>query len=159
MTRAEFAVKHGFGKNLFGRIVQGRLPSVTPRIADALWGEWRERGLSLDDFEAEYHTTDLDLAYQNWVSSRRLANRGLLPSVVDNDPAITPFARVVKKIGSVSKTAQTLAVSDVVVQRYADGRQKVMPVSVRKALQEMKYPNLEALDAAQKRWHMNREER
>lgn len=157
LSRIEFALKHGFGKNTLGRLVQGRLQSVTPRIEGALWQEWRERGLDQDDFDAAYKTLDVNSAYQRWVSNKRITNRPLLPLAVKDDPKITPFARLVRKIGSVSKTAQTLAVADVVVQRYADGRQKSMPESIRTALTEMGYPHVEALDAAQQRWHAKRE--
>lgn len=153
LSRTEFAVKHGFGKNTLVRIAQGRLPSVTARISNALWSEWHERGLDQDEFDAEYNTLNVDSAYQRWVHNRRVSNRALLPSAVKDDARITPFARLVKAIGSISKTAQVLAVSDVVVQRYADGRQKAMPISIRTALNEMRYPHTEALDAAQQRWH------
>lgn len=156
LSRTEFAVKHGFGKNILGRVVQGRLQSVTSRISAALWDEWRERGLDQDDFDAEYGTLDVNTAYQRWVHNRRISNKVKLPSSVKNDPAISPFARVVKAVGSVSKTAQILAVADVVVQRYADGRQKAMPDAIRTALHEMDYPHTEALDTSQKRWHAKR---
>ena len=155
LSRAEFTAKHGFGKNLLGRLSQGRLQSVTPRIAAALWGEWQERGLDQDDFDAEYGTLDVDLAYQRWVTNRRISNRAKLPEAVKDNTSITPFARVVRAIGSISKTAQTLVVADVVVQRYADGRQKSMPEPIRTALHEMGYPHTEALAAAQTRWHAN----
>ena len=157
LSRIEFAVKHGFGKNTLGRLVQGRLQSVTPRISSALWGEWRDRGLDQDDFDAAYGTLDVNSAYQAWVTNRRISNRVKLPVSVKDNPKITPFARLVRAIGSVSKTAQTLAVADVVVQRYADGRQKSMPDSIRTALLEMGYEHTEALDKAQQRWHAKRE--
>lgn len=156
LSRTEFAVKHGFGKNLLGRVAQGRLQSVTPRISAALWSEWRERGLDQDDFDAQYGTLDVDMAYQRWVHNKRVSNRVKLPEAVKNDPKLSPFARLVATIGSVSKTAQTLAVADVAVQRYADGRQEAMPESIRTALHEMAYPHVEALDSAQKRWHAKR---
>ena len=158
LSRTEFAVKHGFGKNLLGRLVQGRLQSVTPRISAALWREWQDRGLDQDDFDEEYGGLDVDLAYQQWVTNRRISNRVKLPESVKDDKQVTPFARMVKAIGSISKTAQTLVVADVVVQRYADGRQKTMPESIRAALHEMSYPHTEALDASQKRWHAKRGE-
>ncbi len=157
LSRTEFAVKHGFGKNILGRVAQGRLQSVTPRISAALWKEWQERGLDQDDFDAEYGTLDVNVAYQRWVHNRRISNRDFLPSSVKDDKKITPFARFVKAIGSVSKTAQTLVVADVVVQRYADGRQRAMPDAIRTALHEMEYPHTEALDASQRRWHKSRE--
>lgn len=153
MSRTEFAVKHGFGKNILGRLVQGRFQSITPRIANSLWQEWRERGLDQDDFDAEYRTLDVDFAYQTWVKNRRLTNKVKLPDSVKDDPSITPFARIVQAIGSVSKTAATLAVADVVVQRYADGRQRSMPDSIREALTQMGYKHVEALDKSQQRWH------
>lgn len=153
MSRTEFAVKHGFGKNIFGRLAQGRMQSVTPRISGALWSEWAERGLDQDDFDAEYGTLHVDTAYQAWVKQTREANKDRLPEELDRDKTITPFARMVKAIGSVSKTAQVLSVADVVVQRYADGRQKAMPTSIREALTDMKYPFTDSLESAQKRWH------
>jgi hypothetical protein len=156
LNRTEFAVKHGFGKNVLGRLVQGRLQSVTPRIQAALWSEWRDRGIDVDEFDAEYQTTDIDVAYQRWVSNRRITNRVKLPAKVKDDPSITPFARVVRAIGSVSKTAQTLAVADVVVQRYADGRQRTMPEAIREALTEMGYQHVEQLNTSQLRWHEKR---
>lgn len=156
MSRTEFAVKHGFGKNLLGRLVQGRLQSVTPRISAALWSEWSERGLDQDDFDGVYRTLDVNTAYQRWVHNQRITNRAKLPRAVKDNTKISPFARIVKTIGSVSKTAQTLVVADVVVQRYADGRQKTMPESIRTALTEMGYPHVEALDTAQTRWNAKR---
>lgn len=156
LSRTEFAVKHGFGKNILGRLVQGRFQSVTPRIANALWAEWQTLGLDQDDFDAEYKTLDVDFAYQQWVKNRRLTNRVKLPASVKDDPRITPFARIVKAIGSVSQTAAVLAVADVVVQRYADGRQRSMPTSIREALTEMGYSHVETLDKAQERWHKKR---
>lgn len=153
LSRTEFTVKYGFGKNTLGRLVQGRLQSVTTRVSGALWKEWQERGLDQDDFDAEYRTLDVDSAYQAWVTNRRISNKVKLPTSVKNDPAITPFARFVREIGSISKTAQVLAVADVVVQRYADGRQKAMPESIRTALHEMGYKHVEQLDKAQQRWH------
>lgn len=156
MSRIEFAVKHGFGKNIFVRLDQGRLQSVTPRIANALWAEWQERGLDQDDFDAEYSTLDVDFAYQRWVKNRRLLNKVKLPSSVIDDSTITPFARLVRAIGSISKTAGVLAVADVVVQRYSDGRQKAMPEAIREALSDMNYPHVEELDRAQKVFHSKR---
>ena len=93
---------------------------------------------------------------QQWVKNRRLTNRVKLPGSVKDDPSITPFARLVKAIGSVSKTAGVLAVADVVVQRYADGRQRSMPDAIREALTEMGYKHVETLDKAQQRWHKRR---
>ena len=86
MSRIEFALKHGFGKNTRGRLVQGRLQSVTPRISSALWSEWQEHGLDQDDFDAEYKTLDVDFAYQQWVRNRRVTNRVKLPASVKDDP-------------------------------------------------------------------------
>ncbi len=153
MSRSEFAAKHGFGKNIFTRVAQGRLQSITSRISQAVWSEWRERGLDQDDVDAEYGTLDLDVAYQRWVQNQRVKNRPLLPEKLPALDKITPFARIVKAIGSVSKTAKTLVVPDAVVQRYADGRQVKMPQPIRDSLSQMKYPHLESLDAAQQRWH------
>lgn len=155
MSRIEFALKHGFGKNTLTRLVQGRLQSVTPRVAGALWAEWRERGIDQDEFDEAYKTLDVDSAYQTWVTNRRILNGAKVPVSVNDDPKITPFARIVRAIGSISKTAQTLVVADVVVQRYADGRQKAMPDAVRESLITMNYPHTEELDKAQQRWHAN----
>lgn len=156
LSRTEFAIKHGFGKNLLVRLVQGRFQSVTHRISSALWKEWQERGLDQDEFDEVYGTLDVDLAYQNWVKNRRLTNKVKLPDKVRDDPSITPFARLVRAIGSVSKTAGVLAVADVVVQRYADGRQRTMPESIKQALTDMGYTHTAALGKAQERWHKKR---
>src|SRR6476469_5510620 len=92
LSRIEFALKHGFGKNTLGRLAQGRLQSVTPRISDALWKEWRDRGLDQDDFDAVDKTLDVNSAYQRWVTNKRVSNRPLLPVSVKDNPKITPFA-------------------------------------------------------------------
>lgn len=155
LSRTEFAVKHGFGKNLLVRLVQGRFQSVTHRISSALWQEWQERGLDQDEFDEVYGTLNVDLAYQNWVKNRRLTNKVKLPEKVRDNPSITPFARIVKEIGSISKTAGVLAVADVVVQRYADGRQRTMPESIKQALTDMGYKHTAALEKSQERWHKN----
>lgn len=155
MSRIEFSLKHGFGKNILGRVVQGRLQSVTPRISSALWSEWRERGIDQDEFDERYGTLDVDTAYQKWVRARRKENVDRLPWKVPQVEGATPFGRFVKAIGSVSRTAQVLVVADVVVQRYADGRQKEMPGPVKTALTEMGYPYVESLEKAQKAWNQN----
>lgn len=153
LNRTEFTVKHGFGKNILTRVVQGRLQTVTPRIEAALWKEWQDRGIDQDLFDEEYGTLSVNSAYQRWVSNRRISNRVKLPVKLPDDRKISPFARLVRAIGSTSKTAQTLVVADVVVQRYADGRQKQMPEAIRESLTEMRYPHVADLDEAQKRWH------
>lgn len=153
LNRTEFTLKHGFGKNILTRVAQGRLQSVTPRIEAALWAEWREKGIDQDLFDAEYNTLSVDSAYQRWVTNRRISNRVKLPAKIVNDTKITPFARLVRAIGSISKTAQTLVVADVVVQRYADGRQKQMPEAIKQALIHMRYPHVEDLEKAQQKWH------
>ena len=153
MSRADFGVKYDFGRNFLTRIVQGRVRSVTDRLSKSLWDEWKRKGIDQDEFDEIFNTLDTDLAYQRWVSNRRLSNKPKLPQKLTDDRSITPFARVVDAIGSVSKTAATLVVADVAVQRYADGRQKAMPDSIRTALHEMGYPHVESLESAQKRWH------
>ena len=153
LSRAEFSAKHGFGKNLIVRLIQGRLQSVTHRISSALWEEWKERGIDQDEFDAVYKTLDVDHAYQTWIKNRRLSNKAHIPKELKADDKLSPFGRLVKAIGSTSKAAQLLVVPDVAVQRDADGRQKSMPVPVKEALTEMKYPHVASLEAAQKRWN------
>jgi hypothetical protein len=153
LSRAEFAATYDFGRNFLTRVVQGRARGVPSRLSSALWAEWTKKGIDQDDFDELYGTLDVDLAFQRWVTNRRLTNRVKLPDQIPADKKITPFARIVKAIGSVSKTAQTLAVADVAVQRYADGRQRQMPDSIKTALHEMKYPHVSDLESAQERWH------
>lgn len=152
LTRPEFSVKHGFGKNLILRLSQGRLASVTPRVEAALWKEWQDRGISQDEFDERYRTLDLNSAYLAWVHNKRLVNKTKIPTTLTQDTSVSPFARIVRAIGSASKTAKLLVVPDVAVQRYADGRHKAMPESIRQALHTMKYPHLAELNAAQERW-------
>jgi hypothetical protein len=153
LNRAEFSVKYGYGKNTLTRVSQGRLQSITSRVESDLWAEWREKGIDQDLFDAEYNTLSVDSAYQRWVTNRRVSNRVKLPAKIVNDTKITPFARLVRAIGSISKTAQTIVVADVVVQRYADGRQKQMPEAIKQALTEMRYPHVQDLEKAQQKWH------
>lgn len=159
LSRSEFTAKHGFGKNLLGRVSQGRLQSVTPRIANALWAEWEEKGQPQGSFYGKYGTLDIDEAYQNWVHNRRVSNRAKLPRTIPESTTLSPFARFVKAVGSVSATAKLLAVADVSVQRYADGRVKAMPEAIRTALHEMQYPHTDSLDKQQQRWHAKQESR
>lgn len=153
LSRAEFAAKYDFGRNFLTRVVQGRARSVTTRLSKALWDEWKLKGIDQDDFDDLYRTLDVDTAFQRWVTNRRITNKVKLPETLPNDKKITPFMRLVRAIGSVSKTAQTLVVADVAVQRYADGRQKTMPDSIKTALHEMQYPHTSSLASAQERWH------
>jgi hypothetical protein len=151
LTRAEFTAKYDLGKNLLLRLSQGRLQSVTSRISSLLWGEWRVRGLDQDDFMEVYNTLDLDVAYQRWIHNQRIVNKIRLPHTLPKDGG-SPFARFVKAIGSVSKTAQVLCVVDVSVQRYADGRIEKMPPSIKQALTDMQYRHVASLEEAQKKW-------
>lgn len=153
MTRPEFAKKHELGRNLLLRLSQGRVRNITPRIEAALWKEWSDRGISQDEFDEVYNTLDLDSAYQRWMHNKRLVNKTKLPSNLTGPKGSSPFGKFVSTIGSVSKTAQVLVVPDVVVQRYADGRQREMPLAIKEALAEMKYPHTAELEAAQERWH------
>lgn len=152
LTRAEFTAKHDFGKNLLLRYSQGRVASVTPRVAKALWDEWKARGIDQDSFDQEYNTLDIDVAYQRWVHNRRLLNKAKLPTKLSQDTKISPFGRVVQAVGSISMTAKLLVVPDVAVQRYADGRHKAMPEIIDTALRAMQYPHRTELADAQERW-------
>lgn len=151
LNRAEMTVKYGFGKNLLLRASQGRVQSITRRVANALWAEWEVKGIPQDLFDETYDTLDLDVAYRAWIDAERYARRGRLPLKIEQDRNISPFARLVKALGSVSHTAKFLCVADLPVQRYAEGKQD-MPQPVREALDALGYPYTEELDSAQKKW-------
>lgn len=156
LSRAEFTAKHELGKNLLLKASQGRVQSITGTISQALWSEWKAKGIDQDLFDEEYGTTDLDVAFQHWRSEDRKRRRGTVPETVVNDSGISPFMRMVKAIGSLSKTAKMLAVPDLPVSQYASGRQVVMPKSISTALKELGYPYVYQLDKAQRNWLYNR---
>lgn len=152
LSRAEFTAKHGLGKNLLLKASQGRVQSITGTISQALWSEWKAKGIDQDLFDEEYGTTDLDVAFQHWRSEDRKRRRGTVPVAVPNMPYLSPFMRLVTAIGSLSKTAKMLAVPDLPVSQYASGRQTVMPKSIATALGELEYPHTKDLDRAQRVW-------
>ena len=152
LSRAEFTAKHELGKNLLLKASQGRVQSITGTISQALWSEWKAKGIDQDLFDEEYDTLDLDLAFQRWRSEDRKRRRGTIPVAVVNDRNVSPFMRLVKAIGSLSKTAKMLAVPDLPVSQYASGRQTVMPKSIATALRELGYPHAKDLDKAQRVW-------
>lgn len=152
MSRMEITEKHLLGKNLLLKVSQGRVHTITPRIESVLWHEWTERGIDQDLFDAEYGTLSLDTAYQKWRDQQRARNNGKIPTGVKLDPRVSPFRSIVNAVGGVSRMAKILLVADSPVEEYAKGRQIVMPLSVREALSDVKYPNIEKLDIAQKAW-------
>lgn len=153
LTRAEVTAKQKLGKNLLLRMSQGRLQGITERMSDVLWAEWDRAQPDHLAFVDAYGTEDLDTAYQAWVKSARKSRKGKLPKVLSQDVRIPPFGRLVKAIGSVSKTAQFLAVADLPVQQYAKGKQLKMPDVIREALTDLAYPHIEELDSAQRNWN------
>lgn len=153
-SRAEITAKHGLGKNLLLRCSQGRVQSITPRVEAVLWKEWSEKGLDQDAFDAEFGTLSVALAFEKWRESQRIARRGLVPTKVESNDKIPPFARLVKAVGSISATAKLLMVADLPVQNYAQAVTATMPEPIRTALTEMAYPHVEQLDKAQLTWKM-----
>ena len=151
-SRAEITEKYGLGKNLLLKATQGRVQSITPRISQALFKEWQEKGLDFDMFDEVYGTLDLDVAYKKWISEARFQDRGSLPVEVENDPSISPFMRLVNAVGSKSRMSQLLRVPDRPIFQYAEGERKTMPETIRVALAEMDYPHLGALEEAQIIW-------
>lgn len=157
LSRAELTAKHGLGKNLLLKASQGRVQSITPKIANVLWKEWQERGIDQDEFDALYSTLDLDLAFQRWRTRERLARAGQVPTTVRQLTQFSPFQRLVSAIGGGSRTAKLLMVADIPVAQYASGRQTAMPVPIHQALTDLRYPHIEALDKAQRAWKKKQE--
>lgn len=157
LSRAELTAKHSLGKNLLLKASQGRVQSITPKIANVLWKEWADRGIDQDEFDTLYNTLDLDLAFQRWRTKERQARAGQVPTVVRQLTKFSPFQRLVSAIGGESRTAKLLMVADIPVAQYASGRQTAMPVPIHQALTDLKYPHIEALDKAQRAWKQNQE--
>lgn len=152
MSRAEVTAKYSLGKNLLIRASQGRVQSITPKIESVLWKEWKERGIDQDLFDEEYGTLSLNHAFQVWRAQERASRRGDVPVQVENDTKIPPFARLVKAVGSISKTAKLLMVADLPVQSYTRGTTAGMPEPIKEALDELGYPHTKGLAQAQKIW-------
>lgn len=150
MTRATFGARHDLGKSYLLRLSQGRHSQIGQFTLNALYSEAESRGVNLDkEVKREYGAKTLAKAWDDWVSSHRKLQT--LPEPV-SDRNINPFARLVRAAGGVSRMAALLAVPDPLVERYYKGTTYRMPVPIRDALEELKYPYTAALDAAMRAW-------
>lgn len=149
LTRAEFSRISGLGRPYLLRVGQGRHAKIGDRATHALYTEALNRGIDLEsELDAEYGVDDIHEAWDLWVLQHRRLQTMPNPARGNGNP----FARLVKAVGGVARMSALLAVPDPLVERYAKGKTARMPMPIREALQDMKYPHIDVLDAEVQKW-------
>lgn len=152
-TQKRFCEEYKFAKQTVIGIESGMYPELSERMLEAIGLACTKSGLSeWQTLTDEYDTPYLSKAYEAWRKSER---QGVdLPSVeIRFTSEFSPMHFFVKDtIGSVQGFAKKLKVPPAMILRYIRGEQRLMPLSLWGALEDLNYPKLTELQNKQAEW-------
>jgi len=158
MSQKKFADKYKFGKMTMVYLESGMYTRVSDRQNVSLGKECAAKGVDAKAvLVEEYGTESLNEAYLAWRSADRklrapevLAKAG---TSFDSSAKTAPLLTFVSEsAGSLQGFCKLLKVPSITVTRYIRGLTASMPEALREALVEIKYPHIDALEAAQNKW-------
>jgi DNA-binding XRE family transcriptional regulator len=158
MSQKKFADKHSFGKMTMVYLESGMYTKVSDRQSISLGKECAEKGIDAKQIiVSEYGTPSLNEAYLAWRSEdRRLKAPSVLAEAAppfNGNGDLSPVAVFVKETtGSLQGFCKLLKIPSITMTRYMRGETMAMPDALRAALSDIKYPHIEALEAAQLKW-------
>ena len=154
LSQRKFCAEYGFAKQTLIGIESGFYPTLSERMADAIFTACNKADIDasvalLDEFNTPY----LDRAYAAWRFNDR--DGALLhtwkPDLLHE--ATSPMEEfVMDTVGSVQGFAKLLKVPPATLTRYMRGEQAIMPTSIHTALDAVDYPYLRQLQASQREW-------
>lgn len=152
MSRRRFEQVSGLSKGYLLRVSQGRGAQMGQTVTGIIEEEAKARGVDLSKelFYSVYgQVHSLEEAYERWQVQHRKSQEMPPPA---RDPELNPFMRLVKAAGGYSRMSALLAVSDLLVTRYAKGETYRMPMPIMFALSDMGYEHIHELDNAMQKW-------
>lgn len=158
ISQKKFGDKYGFAKITLIYLGSGMYTKVSDRQNISLGKECLEKGVDAKGFlQDEYGTTSLNEAYLAWRSEdRRLKAPSVLAEAAppfNGNGDLSPVAVFVKETtGSLQGFCKLLKIPSITMTRYMRGETMAMPDALRAALSDIKYPHIEALEAAQLKW-------
>lgn len=157
-SQKAFAAKHGFGKMTMVYLESGMYTRVSDRQNVALGRECNEKGVDAKRILAEEYGADtLNGAYWKWRSFERREKAPVVLAKASSTFAstgdVSPVSQLVlEATGSLQGFCKTLKIPSITISRYAKGETASMPVELREALIEARYPFINELEAAQEKW-------
>lgn len=158
MSQKAFAAKHGFGKMTMVYLEAGMYTAVSDRQNQALGKECYEKGVDAKTvlFE-EFEAYSLDQAYQQWRVGERQEHAPTVLAKVSppfvGDSELSPVGCLVRDTtGSLQGFCKVLKLPSITMSRYMRGDTKAMPVELRTALVDAKFPFVKELETGQAKW-------
>jgi len=136
----------------------GMYTGVSDRQSIALGRECAEKGVDAKRvLEDEFGAVSLNDAYLAWRSAdRRLRAPSVLAKVAPpfvGDAEVSPVGRfVAETTGSLQGFCKLLKVPSITMTRYMRGETLTFPEALREALEDVRYPHVNALEKAQADW-------
>jgi len=158
-SQKAFAAKHGFGKMTMVYLESGMYTRVSDRQSIALGKECAEKDVdAVKVLEDEYGADSLNEAYLAWRSAdRRLRAPSILAKVsppFEGSGDKSPVAMFVQNTaGSLQGFCKLLKVPSITVTRYMRGETLTFPDALQEALDDVKFPHVDALRKAQDSWN------
>jgi len=158
LSQKKFADKHSFGKMTMVYLESGMYTGVSDRQSIALGRECAEKGVDAKRvLEDEFGAVSLNDAYLAWRSAdRRLRAPSVLAKVAPpfvGDAEVSPVGRfVAETTGSLQGFCKLLKVPSITMTRYMRGETLTFPEALREALEDVRYPHVDALEKAQADW-------
>jgi len=151
LSRRAFAREHEVGEQVLLRLAQGRFSRVPESIVAAVT-EVHGIDAQQELLHDAYGTFSLQEAYAAWREALPKIELPTEAELAAQDKALSPAQRLSAAVGSMSKLAKVTHTHDFVVRRYVHGETRVLPESMRAAMEDQNWPHTDQLDAAQQRW-------
>lgn len=158
-TQKDFAAKHGMSKTTMTYIESGQYPTLSDYQIEALGKECYDREISAKfELREAYGQESLQDAYRAWQTTERMQEahrfQRVLPTAGTVMPSVSPMAQfIVDSARTTQSFCKLLKVPSATVLRYATGATRSMPIAIRTALEEVRYPYMAELLANQDIWH------
>lgn len=159
ITQKDFAAKFEMSKTTMTYIESGQYPDLSEHQILSLGKACHEAGIDAGgELVSVYGFDSLQSAYHAWQSTERMQQahifRGVLPTPGTIMPSVSPMAQYITDTArTTQKFCKLLKVPSASVLRYATGATRTMPIAIRKALEETRYPYMPELIQLQEIWH------
>lgn len=152
-TQKRFCEEFKFAKQTVIGIESGMYPELSERMHEAINMACDKTGTpSWDILTEEYGTPYLNKAYEKWQKQSR-RDVGLNPVQLHSTTEFSPMHFFVKEtVGSVQGFAKKLKVPPAMILRYIRGEQRLMPLSLWNALEDVGYADKDRLQNLQAEW-------
>jgi len=157
-SRKKFAEEFEFSEQYIYDVERGIYPELSSKTINALAEVCGETAIDVTKILMDnYLTPNLPKAHQRWVTEQRKIAAEVINTVRPDQwtKRASPFAVLIERTaGSASRFGELLKLQPSTLDRYARGKQRVMPARLEGALREIGYPYLSELLANQENWRV-----